>query len=203
MASLPACQAFIPMLSPFIDGELAPAERVSVERHLAACQECGMRVADLRAESGLLRLGMEMLAEEADFRDFARQVTARLTPEKPPLSERLRLSLSEVFLYHRRMMVTALASAALVLLLALPWLLRAGTPTGYANPRLELQAVTVDPAAHLAPVVLETESGNTIIWMVEHDHEKRADEARDEELDLEPGAESTDLNQQAPQGGEL
>ena len=65
MATNPACQTFIPRLSPYIDGELPPAERQAVDTHLSACRDCTGRVADLRAESGLVRLGMEMLADEA------------------------------------------------------------------------------------------------------------------------------------------
>ncbi|MBI3184333.1 MAG: zf-HC2 domain-containing protein [Myxococcales bacterium] len=205
MSSNPACQTFIPMLSPFIDGELSPAERMTVERHLVACQQCAMRAADLRAESGLVRVGMEMAADEVDFKDFAQKVLARITPERPPLLERIRLSVSELFTYHRGMMVTSLATAAAVLLLALPLIMRGGTPAGYASQRLEVQAVSIDESAHVAPVVMETESGDTIIWTVEHTHEKPgvADEERQEELDVDPDADRTKPRQDAPTGGEL
>src|SRR5688572_6256964 len=116
----PACRTFVTLLSPYIDGELAPTERVSVERHLAVCKECTMRTADLRAESGLLRVGMEMLTDEVDFKDFSREVMARITPEKPPLIERWRLSVAELFTYHRRLMLTSLATAAAVAVATLP-----------------------------------------------------------------------------------
>src|SRR5688572_1741486 len=110
MAGNPACKTFLPLLSPYIDGELVPGERTTVERHLAACKECTMRTADLRAESGLLRVGMEMLTDDVDFKDFSRQVMARITPERPPLLERLQLSVTELFTYHRRLMLTSMAT---------------------------------------------------------------------------------------------
>lgn len=205
MAENPACQSFLPLLSPFIDGELAPAERVTVERHLTVCSKCTMRVADLRAESGLLRVGMEMLADEVDFKDFSQKVLARVTPEKPPLFERLKLAISEAFLYQKGTYGTALATAAVLALLALPVLLRDRTPLGYASQRLEVQVVSVDEkAVDLTPAVMETEGGDAIVWMVEHTPDKgepAQDEAEAEELELSPKAPAP--LEQKPKGGEL
>lgn len=204
MAKNAACQTFIPMLSPFIDGELTPQDRVSVERHLSACKACTAYAADLRAESGLMRVGLEMLADEVDFRDFAQKVLARVTPERPPLFERIKLSLSEMFLYQRGPMVAALASAAAMLLLGLPLLLRDGRPLGYAGERLEVQAVKVEQSAHVAPVVMETESGDTIIWTVEHNHGAGADRLEEsEELELDSDAAKPLPEARKPEGGEL
>jgi anti-sigma factor RsiW len=198
----PACQTFVPLLSPFIDGELPPSGRTQVERHLAACQDCAMRAADLRAESGLVRVGMEMAADEVDFSDFALKVMAQLTPEKPPFFERLKLSISETFLYQRGTLLTAAVSAAVVMLLALPFILRERTPTGYASERMAVQSVSTDQAANVAPVVFETKSGNSIIWVVDQQPRKAepADEAASEELELEP---QNQLNPDKPKGGEL
>src|SRR4051812_23229801 len=116
MAKNPACQSFIPKLSAFIDGELDPADRQQVEQHLAHCKDCVGRVADLRAESGLIRIGLEMAADEVNWDGFAQKVLAQITPEKPPLFERLRLSLSEMFLYQRGMLISGFAVAAALLL---------------------------------------------------------------------------------------
>ncbi len=203
MAPNSACQTFIPKLSPYLDGELLPADRQVVERHLAACKHCTMRTADLRAESGLLRVGMEMLADEVDFKDFSQQVMAALIPERAPLLERLKLSLSEMFTYQRGLMLTSMATAAVVLAIAAPLiLLRNGTPEGYASQRMAVQTVSVDEEAHVAPVVLETEGGDAIIFMVDHTH-PGTDESRQDELDIEPEAEGAKLKQQAPKGGDL
>lgn len=167
MAENPACKTFIPLLSPFIDGELSVSERTGVERHLAVCAQCTMRAADLRAESSLVRVGFEMLADEADFKDFSQKVLARVTPEKPPLLERLRIGLTEAFTYQRRIWVTSMATAAVAVLATLPFVLRDRTPAGYGAKRLEVHAVTSDDEAHFSPVVWKTESGDTIIWSVE------------------------------------
>src|SRR5919197_410713 len=147
MASNPACQSYLSMLSPFIDGELSASDRLTVERHLAACPDCTARVADLRAESGLVRLGMEMLADEADFTGFAQKVMARITPEKPPLAERWRLAFSELFLHQRTALIAAAATVAVVVLGAL-LLSRSGTPTGYGAERITVENVRGDKSAN-------------------------------------------------------
>jgi anti-sigma factor RsiW len=195
MAGNPACERFIPLLSPYIDGELPPTERVNVERHLSACKECTGRAADLRAESGLLRVGLEMAVDEVDFKDFAQKVMARVTPEKPPLLERLRLSLSEMFLYQRTIVVSSLATAAVVMLVAVPLLLRDEAPYGYANDRMRVRSVRVFEPDKVAPVVMETDDGSTIIWLVDQDTNqhgaspaKGGDESRSDELEEEEDA---------------
>jgi anti-sigma factor RsiW len=192
MAGNPACERFIPLLSPYIDGELPPTERVNVERHLSACKQCTGRAADLRAESGLLRVGLEMAVDEVDFKDFAQKVMARVTPEKPPLLERVRLSLSEMFLYQRTAMLSSLATAAVVMLVAVPLLMRNKAPTGYAGERMTVQAVRTYEEAKVAPVVMETDDGSTIIWLVDqntHSHGASpapgGDESASDELEME------------------
>lgn len=208
MAGNPACERFIPLLSPYIDGELTPTERVNVERHLSACKECTGRSADLRAESGLLRVGLEMAVDEVDFKDFAQKVMARVTPEKPPLLERLRLSLSEMFLYQRTVMVSSLATAAVVMLVAVPLLLRNKAPYGYDGERMTVQSVRVYEPDKVAPVVMETDDGSTIIWLVDQDTHhhgaspaKGGDESRSDEL--EEMEEKPLKDAPAPKGGSL
>src|SRR4051812_11601277 len=145
----PARKKFEPMLSPFVDGELTPAERQQVEQHLAANKESAMQVADFRAASGLMRLTFEEKADQEDWKDFSAQVLAKLTPEKPPFFERLRLSISETFTYQRTMFVTSLATAALVALVAVPVAMKLsmGTSAGYAQAKVEVQTVRVDQGA--------------------------------------------------------
>ncbi|MBN1204597.1 MAG: zf-HC2 domain-containing protein [Myxococcaceae bacterium] len=169
MAGNPACERFMLLLSPYIDGELSPSERIVVERHLSACKECTGRTADLRAESGLLRVGLEMAVDEVDFKDFAQKVMARVTPEKPPLLERLKLSLSEMFLYQRTVLISSMATAAVLALVAVPLLLRDKAPLGYAGERMTVKSVHVYEEARASPVVMETEDGSTIIWLVDQD----------------------------------
>ena len=61
---------------------------------------------------------------------------------------------------------------------------------GYANEQLQLQTVKVDQGAHVAPVVMETENGDAIIWMIDQpakDDEKKDEQKKDdEESDADP-----------------
>jgi anti-sigma factor RsiW len=210
-----SCEVFIPKLSPFIDGELSRREREDVEKHLAACKTCVARAADFRAESALIRVGMEMLTDEVDFRDFSQRVMARLTPERPPLLERWKLSLGELFTYRRPVMVSigAAGMAAAVVLVSL--LTRGNGLEGYASPRMAVQAVTTDPEAHVAPVVMKSEGGDAIIWLVNHRHGLEqssggpGEDVQTEELDMEAkptqqvAPPKPKLNQERPRGGEL
>lgn len=211
-----SCEAFIPKLSPFIDGELSRRERVGVEKHLATCSTCVARAADLRAESALIRVGMEMLTDEVDFRDFSQRVMARLTPERPPLLERWKLSLGELLTYRRPVMISigAAGMAAAVVLVSL--LTPSNAREGYASPRMAVQAVSTDPEAHVAPVVMKSEGGDAIIWLVNHRHVLEqssgpGEDVQTEELDMEakPGKQlpppkaKPKLNQERPRGGEL
>ncbi|RKH52782.1 hypothetical protein D7X55_24700 [Corallococcus sp. AB049A] len=201
MAGNPACERFVPLLSPYIDGELAPGERVNVERHLAACRDCTGRAADLRAESGLLRVGLDMAVDDVDFKDFAQKVMARVTPEKPPLIERMRLALSEMFLYQRTAMISSLATAAVVLLVALPLVLRDNAPEGYAAERMTVKSIQSYQGARVAPVVMETEGGGSIIWMVD-EQEQAPEPAKDAAGQKKPGVTNPDESSTEPQDEE-
>lgn len=220
MAPNPACKTFIPMLSPFIDGELSAAERGTVELHLSACQACASRIADLRAEAGLIRVGLEMVADEVDFSGFTQKVMARITPDRPPLLERLKLAASEFFTYQRGALVTGLVAAAVVGLVLVPLLSRERYPEGYAQQHMQLQSVSVNPDAHVSPVVLYTEKGDAIILLTDHPDHDAAIKAQ--QSGKAPGSDAEDeeegvsaqkkqgtpnsgkpLEQQHPTGGEL
>ena len=210
MAGNPACKSFVPLLSPYIDGELSTADRVNVERHLSVCRDCASRAADLRAESALLRVGLEMAVDEVDFRDFTQRVMARVTPERPPLLERLRISLSEMFLYHRTAMVSSLATAAVLALVVVPLVMNQNdAPMGYGADRMRVRAVRASEGAKVAPVVLESDDGDTIIWVVEQDSPHDASPAKpgstpDDTLDELDGETPKKVpGNKRPQGGEL
>lgn len=198
----PARKTFEPMLSPYVDGELKVSERQAVEQHLAACKESALQVGDLRATGGLIRVAMEMRADEIDWKDFTQNVMAKVGPAKLPLFERLKLSLTETFTYRRPLMVTSLATAMVVGLIAVPLALRGQVGPGYGNLKPEIQTVSVEKNATVRPVVMETEEGDAIIWMVETDSEPakaKTQGENHEELDIEQKRE----NAGGPKKGDL
>lgn len=163
----PAREKFLPMLSPYVDGELTPEERQLVEQHLANSKESTGQVADFRAADGLMRHALEMQADTMDWKAFADDVMAKVTPEKLPLLQRLQISLSEMFIYQRGPLIAGFAAAALAVAIAVPVTMKFATPEGYGASQMRVQTVSVDDSATFKPVVMETDTGDAIIWVVE------------------------------------
>ena len=163
----PAREKFLPMLSPYVDGELTPEERQLVEQHLANSKESTGQVADFRAADGLMRHALEMQADTMDWKAFADGVMAKVSPEKLPLFDRLRISLSEMFTYQRGPLMVGLAAAALAVLVAVPVTMKFATPDGYAANKVQVQMVSASDESTFKPVVMETDNGDAIIWVTE------------------------------------
>ena len=176
---------FLPLLSPYVDGELSPEERQQVEQHLAHNKESAALVADLRAGDALMRHALEMEADAVDWSGFSGEVMGKLTPGKLPLLERLRLSLSELFTYQRGPMIAGFVGAAAAIVIAVPVSMKLATPEGYGATHIQMQAVKSD-ADEVKPVVMETEGGDAIIWVVDSVSGKPKPDAGDDEETVVP-----------------
>lgn len=86
---------------------------------------------------------------------------------------------------------------------------------GYGGDRMRVRAVRASEGAKVAPVVLESDDGNTIIWVVDQDAQPQhdaspvkprkgqQDDAQDE-LDLEDAPKDEPAGKDPrPKGGEL
>lgn len=200
----PAREKFLPLLSPYVDGELTPEERQQVEQHLANNKESAAQVADFRAGDALIRHALEMQGDDVDWKAFTEGVMGQLTPEKLPFFTRLKLSLGEMFTYQRGPMVAAMVGAAAAIAIAIPlgMQLGAGLPAGYGAERVEVQTVAIDQDAPVRPVVMETDDGDAVIWVVESQTDespdggkkkKKTGEDGEEELNQEPEKRQGDL----------
>ncbi|MFO0595502.1 MAG: zf-HC2 domain-containing protein [Myxococcaceae bacterium] len=169
----PAREKFLPMLSPYVDGELTPEERQLVEQHLANNKESAMQVADFRAGDAIMRHALEMQADEVDWKGFTDDVMSKVTPDKLPLFERLKLSFSEMFTYQRGPLVAGFVGAAAAVAIMVPVTLKlaAGTPHGYGAEQVRVQTVSVQEDSTVKPVVIETEGGDAIIWVMDGDQQ--------------------------------
>jgi len=107
-------------LNMHFDGELAPAEAASVERHLASCGECNKRLVSMQRLREMITMSAEQVASQVDFDAmFGRVEQGTKTAVGPGLIERLTLWVTES-LQHNPMRVwapaggLALAAAAAV-----------------------------------------------------------------------------------------
>ncbi len=190
----PAREKFLPMLSPYVDGELTPEERQLVEQHLANNKESAGQVADFRAGDGLMRHALEMQADSMDWKSFADDVMAKVTPEKLPLLERIKISLSEMFTYQRGPLMVGFAAAALAVLIAVPVTMKVSTPEGYGANKVRVQRVSASDENTFKPVVMETDNGDAIIWVTETTPDagkkkKKDGEHNEETLQQDPSGE--------------
>jgi len=191
--SNPARDKFLPLLSPYVDGELSPEERQQVEQHLAHNKDSAAQVADFRAADGLIRTALDMAGDDVDWKAFTNEVMGKVVPERLPFFSRLKLSLSELFTYQRGPMIAAMAGAAAAVAIAVPLALSLrGNSAGYANPTVEVQTVSIDNPTQVKPVVMETDDGDAVIWVVEKDDatakKKKPESGEDDEegLGVEP-----------------
>jgi len=138
-------------------GELDPTEEALLAAHLATCEACRARLADLEALSGLVTDGLRSEAARRDFTSFADGVMARIpasawrgAPAGP--LERLRAFL-------RRHRVLAAASALAPALAAVALYLYIGRTSGPGPSGLSVEVTSED----LAAVVLDTSDGPVIL----------------------------------------
>jgi anti-sigma factor RsiW len=105
------------------DGELAPAEAASVQRHLATCGECTKRLTSLQRLREMIAMSAEQVASEVDFDAmFGRVEQGTKVAPAPSLLDRLQIFVTES-LEHNPMKVWApvggfaIAAAVLVFVL--------------------------------------------------------------------------------------
>jgi len=188
----PAREKFLPLLSPYVDGELSPEERQLLEQHLANNKESAGQVADFRAADALMRHALEMQADSVDWKAFTDDVMGKVTPEKLPLFERLRLTFSELFTYQRGPLIAGFVGATAAVAIAVPVSMKFATPEGYGATKMQVQTVSVEENATVKPVVMETDTGDAIIWVVETapdaGKKKKDGEHSEETMTEEPAA---------------
>ena len=173
-------------LSADLDGSLPAELQAALHAHEASCPDCAGLRESLEAQTQLLRRGMtaRVARDAVDFARFTQGVMAKLpaapAPSPSPAAQRTpvplwtRLGHAGVSLWQtqRLGLVTGALAVALVAVLV-PRVLVQERDSG-----VSVQSIYVDPAAHVAPVVMANGTEDTIIWLVDHDdHLSLADES--------------------------
>jgi anti-sigma factor RsiW len=198
----PARSVFEPLLSSYVDGELSSEDRQRVEQHLANNKESAAQVADFRAGDALMRTALDIAADDVDFKAMTADIMSRLTPQKAPFFERLRLTLSEMLTYQRGPLLAGAMGAAVAVAVLVPVALTRSNaaPLGYANARVEVQRVSVDEDSMVKPVVLETDDGDAVIFTVSDDDKKDGGKKKKKKKDGEEGEEEVIQEPPKPAG---
>ena len=72
------CEESVPLLGPFLDGELKDEDRLWLAEHLSTCGSCTARRASLAAQRDALREAIVRRAASADLSRIAGAVLARV-----------------------------------------------------------------------------------------------------------------------------
>jgi anti-sigma factor RsiW len=164
------CEESVPLLGPWIDGELAAEDSAWLAEHVGCCETCSARKALLEAQRDAVREAVVARAASADLSGLADAVLARLRTDRPAAPVlRLRVWGTETWRAHgtRISAAAGLAVAASLALVALFSPLRNDAPG-----RGVLLADARAPNATVEEVDFESHEGavlqagqTTVIWV--------------------------------------
>lgn len=193
-----ACDTSEAIIERYLDEELDPAEQAQVQRHLAACPTCRLRLGAARLSADLLREHLEQIASRADFTGFEQRVLTAIENQRPPSAwERIGLWFKESLAHHRTAWVAsvATATAAVVLLaLVLPWLSPGpAAPAATAMPggagatapktaQVDNEVIIdqLEYAGKRSMIFTVSKNDTTVIWMYDFDAAEATDSQGDE-----------------------
>ncbi len=162
------CEESVPLIGPWMDGELPEEDRAWLAEHVAGCDGCTTRKALLAAQRDAVREAVVRKAAAADLSRMADAVLARVVHDRPPAAVlRLRVWGAETWRAHRGSISAAagLAVAASLAVVALLSPLRSGPRPGplLADASAGTTVEEIDFESHEGAVL---QSGQTtVIWV--------------------------------------
>ena len=157
------CQESVPLLGPYLDGELEAEDRAWVDEHLGGCAACRTRKALLAAQRDAIRNHVVARAAGADLSRLTTAVMQRVSRQRPspPVSVWGR----ELWRAHRVRISTAAALAVAASVAAIV----AIRPLGRGAPAASqpvAQIVSIDEVDFVDRPGMVLQSGQTaIIWL--------------------------------------
>jgi anti-sigma factor RsiW len=163
------CEESVPLLGPFLDGELPEGDRAWVAEHVAGCEACAARLALLAAQRDAVREAVVRRAAPADLSGIADAVLARVQEERAPAPVlRLRVWGTEMW-RERRGHLSAAAGLAVAASLAVVVLL---SPFQGASVKGPLLADARNSGTTVEEIDFENHEGavmqsgqTTVIWV--------------------------------------
>jgi len=163
------CEESVPLLGPFLDGELLEEDRAWVAEHAAGCDACAARLTLLAAQRDALREAVVRRAAPADLSRIADAVLARVERERAPAPVlRLRVWGTEMW-RERRGRISAAAGLAVAASLAVVALL---SPFQSASVKGPLLADARNSGTTVEEIDFENHEGavmqsgqTTVIWV--------------------------------------
>lgn len=163
------CEESVPLLGPWMDGELPEEDRAWLAEHVAGCAACSTRKALLAAQRDAVREAVLRRAASADLARMADAVLARVAADRAPARVvRLRVWGAEMWREHRGRISAAagLAVAASLAVVALLPPSRGDSRTG------TLLADARNPGTTVEEIDFENHEGavlqsgqTTVIWV--------------------------------------
>jgi anti-sigma factor RsiW len=158
------CEESVPLLGPWIDGELEESDRAWLVDHVRGCDSCAQRKLLLEAQRSALREQISQRAEKIDLSRLSAVVLARIERERqrPNPWTALAVWLEEIW-GARRLPISLATGAALAGVVAATFLLHRPPP-----PREQalVQLVSVDTVDFITQPGVVLQSGQTsIIWL--------------------------------------
>ncbi len=177
------CRETQPLLSPFFDGELDPAQMRSVALHSARCPDCEHELHRLERLREVVFGSTTGLVDEVDLSAIWSGVESRIAGVSQPLGPRVRAWLEEFFAgWTLRVPVLAGSGVAAIVALMV-WLVPFGgakSPTGIEVANIDNSAFVNSLDSHVGSVALlnEPETNTSVLWV----NEDSPDAAEFEEL---------------------
>ncbi|HXV75444.1 MAG TPA: zf-HC2 domain-containing protein [Candidatus Polarisedimenticolaceae bacterium] len=138
------CEQIRPLLFPYLEREVEPAEAIRVANHLSACTACKILMARKRRLGQMLEDGLEDSIPVGE--DFVRSVMATLPDGPPPGPQQERKRRRR---FDLALVIGAAVGVGVTQALAAGWPPLSIEPGGWAWPALDLPVVG-DPGAGLS-----------------------------------------------------
>jgi anti-sigma factor RsiW len=156
------CEDSVPLLGPYLDGELDPADRAWLADHLATCGACRERKALIAAQRDAIREHVVARAAGADLSRLSRNVLERVARQRP--SAPVSVWGTEMWRAHRVRISAAAALALAASVAAIVALRLPGRREAALDPFAQL--VSIDAVDFVDRPGMVLQSGQTaIIWL--------------------------------------